>query len=127
MPNELENSIAEALAFYNMGDRHSVRDSVFVSADIAWDFGSMIRCDVRRGKRMKQCEFLRSVVRIQWESSTVALIEIPKCFLPIFCLWDFVLDGRELERHQRRVEHFGATYLKTSEVKPVESVGGIRI
>jgi hypothetical protein len=127
MPTQLENAVAEALAFYNMGDRQANRYTVFVAADVSPYVGLMIKCAVRRGKRTRQCEFLRSVVRIYWESSSTALIAIPKCFLPIFCLWDFVLDRRELERHQRRVEAFNAPYLKSSETRPIEKVGGIRI
>jgi hypothetical protein len=131
MATQLENSIAEAMAYFGLGQLKGDEDTCFVAADVPAIRPLMLQCQVRRNGRITQCEFLRSLISVEWESIDEALIEVPKCFLPIFCLWDFVLSDKELERHRRKVEMFNAPYMGTVRYKQerpaIERVGGIRI
>jgi hypothetical protein len=129
MSNQIENSVAEALDYFRLGDR-GPGERCFVTGDVKWNTLAMLQITVRRGKLTRQCEFLRSIIVIHWKSIDTALIEIPKCFLPIFCLWDFVLTEKEIERQRKIVEIWTAPYLPHGGPKvggKVESIGGIRI
>jgi hypothetical protein len=120
------NSVADALAFYNMGEL-GTGETVHVVGHIMSNHESVIRCEVYRGGKAQQCELLRSAVKMHRTSSVTALIEIPKAFVSIFRLAHFVLDDRELERRRRDAEMFNAPYLKPVDARPREVVAGIRI
>lgn len=126
MPNKLENQIAAALAFYNMGEL-GTGGTVFVVGHVTSNHESVIRCEIFRGGKSQQCEFLRSAVTMHRTSSVTALIEIPKAYVSIFRLAHFVIDDHELGRRRRDAEMFNAPYLPPMVMKPVEKVGGIRI
>jgi hypothetical protein len=120
------NSIAEALEFYNMGEL-GTGETVHVVGYIMSNHESLIRCEIFRNGKSQRCEFLRSAVRIHRTSSVTALIEIPKVYVSIFRLVDFVVDDHELERRRRDAEMFNAPYLPPVQVRATETVGGIRI
>jgi len=126
MSNKVENQIAEALAFYNMGEL-GTGDTVFVFGHVTSNHESVVRCEIFRGGKSQRCEFLRSAVKMHRTSSVTALIEIPKVYVSIFRLANFVADDHELERRRRDAQMFNAPYLPPMTVRPVERVGGIRI
>jgi hypothetical protein len=121
-----KESIADALAFYNMGDL-GTGETVHVHGHIMSNHESVIRCEIFKGGKSQQCEFLRSAVTLHRTSSVTSLIEIPIAYVSIFRLAHFVADERELDRRRRDVEMFNAPYLPPMTERPLERVGGIRI
>lgn len=123
-----KHELAEAFAYFGLGSP-DLADAVFVTADVRLTNTPLIYCEVYRGKRRLECEFIRSQVGIEWESFDIALLQIPRSFVSIFRLANFVLDSDELERHKRNVELWNAPFMphKAHSRPAVERIAGIRI
>lgn len=125
-----QTTIAEALRHFGFEDA-GTRETCMIAAVIDRFTDSVLVCDVISpllyGDPVRRCEFLRSAVRAEFYGPSSALIEIPKTYLPIFVLWDFVQPERSIARYRERIAEFNAPYLPPSPVRKAEKVGGVRI
>lgn len=125
-----ENALAEALAFYGMGELAEPVERVVIEAYVTRLTASTVECLALSPEidpePNKACEFLRSEVAVQYFSAERAMISIPKAYLPAFCLWRYRLTGQHLAEVKSLVARHNAPYLKSTPAKP-ERIGNVRI
>jgi hypothetical protein len=124
------DAIDEALQFFGMGGLPGRRED----NEICCVFGEVVKIqqhqiefDVQRYEQFRHCVFIKELIWCEWITDETALISVPKTFLPVFLLWDFVLDEPEIAEYRKRAEIHNAPYLPPTSVKPVEKIGRMRI
>lgn len=125
------NQLAEALAFYNMGEAAEPVERVAIEVLVAGLTAQTVECLVVGHEpdqigRPKICEFLRSEVTVQYFTAERAVVLIPKAYVPAFALWRHQLTGDRLADLSARVARHNAPYLKSTSAR-TEKIGNVRI
>lgn len=126
-----DTSINVALEHFGLGPIAGEQETVYVAAVIDRLTETSVVLDVISpslyGSPVKRCEFIRTLISAEFYEPMAALVQIPKTFLPIFVLWDFVLPEQFINRYRDRIAMHNAPYLPPDSGRRSERIGSVRI